>query len=299
MREIYAGIARRLRDGLPFVAATLVAARGAKASAIGTTLIVDSEGSFSGDIGAGCHEGSIVEQAAKMLRDGEIGTRKLSFDVDDELLTGTGCGASLDVVLWRPEKEFTTRARAIAEGEQEVRFMLEDSEVAVMRKRRLLIVGATALGAELAALAKRADYHVTVVDPRPLFATRDRQPEADELLVAWPDDSETVSKMSDADAVAVLSHDVKVDLPALRAAIASPARYIGLLGNRRVQAARREALKEERYSDEQLARIHGPAGLDIGADSDGQTAVSIVAEMLAVANERSALSLSKGSGPIH
>jgi xanthine dehydrogenase accessory factor len=296
---MYAEIARRLREGIPFVAATLVAARGAKASANGTTLTVDEAGSFSGDIGAGCHEGRIVQQALEMLRGDQSGARKLSFDIDDEVLVGTGCGASLDVVLWRPNEGFVDKARAIEDGSEEVRFMLEDAEITVPPKRRLSIVGATALASELAAIAKRADYSVTVIDPRPLFATRDRQPHADELLVLWPDDAQAVSRMYEADAIAVLSHDVKLDLPALRAALASPARYIGLLGNRRVQAARRDALKEEGYGEEQLARIRGPAGLDIGAVSDGQTAVSIVAEMLAVASERCGLALSKGSGPIH
>jgi xanthine dehydrogenase accessory factor len=299
MREIYAAIARHLRDGAPFVAATLVAARGAKASALGTTLLVDERGSFSGDIGAGCHEGAIVEQASEMLRGGESGARKLSFDIDDELLAGTGCGASLDVVLWRPNDEFAATAQAIGDGDEEVRFMLEGDEVSVPAKRRLAIVGATALAAELAALAQRADYRVAIVDPRPLFATRDRQGGANELVVAWPDDSEAVARMNQAGAIAILSHDVKLDLPALRAALASPARYIGLLGNRRVQAARRAALKEEGYGDEQLARIRGPAGLDLGAVTDGQTALSILAEVLAVENDRSGQPLSKGGGPIH
>lgn len=299
MREIYAEVARRLREGAPFVAATLVGARGAKASAIGTTLIVDESGSFTGDIGAGCHEGAIVGEAAEMLGGGESGMRKLTFDVDDEVLVGTGCGASLDVVLWRPENDFARTARAAGKGDEEVQFTLEGVNISIPAKLRLVIVGATALAAELTAFARRADYHVTVIDPRPLFATRDRQSEADELLVAWPDDSQAVACTNVAHAIAVLSHDVKLDLPALRAALASPAKYIGLLGNRRVQKARRAALKDEGYGDERLGRIRGPAGLDVGAATDGQTAVSILAEMLAVHNQRSGHPLSEGSGPIH
>lgn len=299
MRDIYGGIARRLRERVPFVVATLVAARGAKASAIGTSLVVDADGSFAGDIGAGCHEGELVERATAMLAAKASVAQRLSFDVDDEVMPGTGCGASLDVVVWRPQPEFEEVARAIASGEHDVRFALEGAAIEIPGKVRLVIVGATALAAELARFARECDYAVTIVDPRPAFATRARQPAADELIVAWPDDVAAATRLDEAAAVAILSHDVKLDLPALRAALGSPARYIGLLGNRRVQAARRAALREEGYDDAQLARIHGPAGLDIGGTTDGQTAVSILAEMIAMQRDRAAEPLSQSAGPIH
>lgn len=299
MREIYATIAQRLRNGGAFAAATLVAMRGAKASAIGTSLVVERDGSFHGDIGAGCHEGAIVERALAMLAAGDRRACVLTFDLDDELLAGTGCGASLDIALWRPAGEFAPVAQRIAEGSEGVSFELEGFTIAIAARPRLLIIGATALAAELTAIAHRADYVVSVVDPRPPFATRVRHPEADELIVAWPDDATISMRFAQAAAIAIVSHDVKLDMPALRAALASPAGYVGLLGNRRVQAARRAALRDEGSDDARLARIHGPAGLDIGGTTDGQTALSILAEILAVERERSGTPLGAGTGPIH
>jgi xanthine dehydrogenase accessory factor len=299
MREIYANVARRLRDRVPFVAATLVATRGAKASAIGTTLLVDGDGSFAGDIGAGCHEGEIVERATAMLAADDPAPQLLTFDIDDEVLVGSGCGASLDIVVWRPSMDFEATASAIAAGRHDVTFSLEGVTVDIPRKERLVVVGATALAAELTTIARRCDYAVTVVDPRPAFATSDRHPEADRLVVAWPDDADVKTLMRAASAIAIVSHDVKLDVPALRVALASSAHYIGLLGNRRVQAARRAALLDEGFDEAQLARIRGPAGLDIGGTTDGQTALSILAEILAAARGRSATPLSRSDGPIH
>ncbi|HEY9084544.1 MAG TPA: XdhC family protein [Candidatus Tyrphobacter sp.] len=299
MREIFGTIARRLREPAAFVAATLIASRGAKASAIGTTLIVERDGSFCGDIGAGCHEAEIVERALEMLAHGGAKAQTLTFDLDDEVLAGTGCGASLDVALWMPERSFAPVAERIAAGEQDVLFALEGTTIVIPRRPRLAIVGATALAATLTLLAHRADYAVAIVDPRPAFATRARQPNADELIVAWPDDAAAAALFARVAAIAIVAHDVKLDLPALRTALASTAGYIGLLGNRRVQSARRAALREEGYDDAQLARIHGPAGLDLGGTTDGQTALSILAEMVAVLGRRSGSPLSRVSGPIH
>jgi xanthine dehydrogenase accessory factor len=299
VREIYGKISQRLRDGVPFVAATLIATRGAKASAIGTTLIVDSDGSFSGDIGAGCNEGEIIELATAMLAEGRHERSVLAFHVDDQVFVGSGCGARLDVALWRPEADFALTARAIALGNEDVRFMLEGVEIDVPAKPWLAIVGATSLAAELTLIAQRADFRVAVVDPRPAFATRARHPHADKLIVAWPDDLLSQSYVLGASAIVILSHDVKLDMPALRAALATRARYIGLLGNRHVQAARRITLLEEGFDDEQIERICGPTGLDVGGTTDGQTALSILAEILAQRHHRSALPLSKIKGAIH
>jgi len=300
MREIYGEIARRLRAKEPLAVATLIAAREARASAVGTSLVVAPDGSFSGDIGAGCHEGTIVERAVEALSGASTMTPvTMRFDLDDEVLAGSGCGASLDVVLWIPSNDFAETAEAIASGVQDVTFELAGATIAIVRRPRLVIVGATALAAQLTTMAHAADFLVTIVDPRPPFAAAARHPNADELLVVWPDDPVAVARMEEAAAIVVLSHDVKLDLPALRTALATLAAYVGLLGNRRVQRARREALRAEGYDAAQLARIFGPTGLDLGATTDGQTALSILAEIVAVQQGRSGLPLSASGGPIH
>jgi xanthine/CO dehydrogenase XdhC/CoxF family maturation factor len=119
MREPYAKIADRLRAGRRFAVATLVAARNGNPSPIGTSLLVDADGSFVGNIGAGCHEAEIVETARLVLRDGVH--RTIQFDLVDELLDGSVCGASLTVEVWIPDTNFSWIADAIVAGQEPAR----------------------------------------------------------------------------------------------------------------------------------------------------------------------------------
>ena len=144
------------------------------------------------------------------------------------------------------------------------------------RQRRLLIVGATQLAAHYAPRA-RLRFPRYRRRSRSAFATKRRQPHADRLLVGWPDDVLS-ARLTQTDAVVTLAHDVKIDLPALRCALASRVPYIGALGSRRSHRARLEALQSLGYPEDQLARIHGPTGLDVGAITEAQIACSIVAE---------------------
>jgi len=303
MREIYAQAAERLRQGHPFALATLVAVRNAAPSPIGTSLLVDTGGSFRGNIGAGCHEGEVVETAHAMIADGTA--RLVSFGLDDELTDGSACGASLDVVVWRPDISFLKTAEAIAAGDEACEFAVpmvgEDGTpftVRVAARRTLAIVGATTLGADLAAIGRRCDFRTIVIDPRPAFATRERIPHSDVLTVAWPDDA-LPGVLNANTALLVMSHDAKIDLPALRAGLASDVPYIGLLGSRRSQRVRLDTLQSQGYRDEQLARIYGPAGLDLGGTTPAQTALSILSEVTAMLNGRSGLPLRTVRGSIH
>jgi xanthine dehydrogenase accessory factor len=296
MREIYGEIAKRLRAGFPCAVATLVAARQAAPAPIGTSLLVDADGSFLGNIGAGCHEAELVERARAALRDGT--PRTIDFDLTDELLDGSSCGASLAVAIWVPDPDFAVVADRIVGGDDAVDFFCGSHVVRIERKRRLVVVGATDLAANLARLASAADFWVTVVDPRPEFATRRRHADAQGVIVAWPSDV-LPALLADAAAIVVVAHDAKIDLPALRCALQSKVAYVGVLGSRRSQSARGKSLRELGLSAAELARIHGPAGLDVGAASNAQVACSIVAEILSVLNDRSAVPLRSLDGPIH
>jgi xanthine dehydrogenase accessory factor len=121
-----------------------------------------------------------------------------------------------------------------------------------------------------------------VADARASFATHERIPSADELLVTWPDEAMAAVKPDLGTAVIVLTHDDKFDLPLIRAALQSEAFYIGWIGSRRNQERRRGLLRDEGISDDELDRISGPAGLDIGADTPSETAISMLAEILAL-----------------
>jgi xanthine dehydrogenase accessory factor len=125
-------------------------------------------------------------------------------------------------------------------------------------------------------------YRVTVVDARAKFASRERFPEADELLVAWPDDALATLRVDSATALVVLTHDPKFDIPALRSALRTGAGYIGAIGSRKTNQNRFDALREEGFTDADIARVHGPIGLDLGGRGAEETALGIMAEVTAV-----------------
>jgi xanthine dehydrogenase accessory factor len=167
---------------------------------------------------------------------------------------------------------------------------------------RLVIVGAGDVSIALAAVAKVLGYAVTVCDPRPVFADAARFPTVDHLVVEWPDRLLTRigTTLGPRDAVCVLAHDPKFEVPAVAAALGTEVGYVGVLGSRRTVTARRARLRDAGLGDDALDRVMEPVGLDIGARTPAETAVAIVAEMVAVrTGHRSGTSLRDGSGPIH
>jgi xanthine dehydrogenase accessory factor len=150
---------------------------------------------------------------------------------------------------------------------------------------RLFVIGAVHIAQVLAPMARLAGYAVTVIDPRGAFATAARFPDT-ELVQQWPDRALAGLRPDARSAVVTLTHDSKLDEPALRTALASEAFYIGALGSRRTHGRRLERLAAEGADPERLARIHGPVGLDIGARSPGEIAVSILAQMTQVLRQK-------------
>ncbi len=150
----------------------------------------------------------------------------------------------------------------------------------------LIVVGAGHIAIPLTRIARTLGYHVTVVDAREAFATRERFPEADQLLVEWPDEALGHIPLTPSTAVAVLTHDAKFDEPALKASLASPAGYVGAIGSRGTRRERDARLRAQGVTDEQLARLHGPIGLDIGARTPEEIALAIMAEIVATRHER-------------
>ena len=147
----------------------------------------------------------------------------------------------------------------------------------------LVIVGAGHITIPLTRLAKTLGYHVTVIDPREAFATRERLPDADDVLAGVARRGAGASDhLSSATAVAVLTHDDKFDVPALTAALNSSAGYVGAIGSRGTRERRDRRLREAGVTDEQIARIHGPIGLDIGARTAEEIALAILAQIVAV-----------------
>ena len=164
---------------------------------------------------------------------------------------------------------------------------------------RLLVYGAVDTAEALSAAAKLLGWRTIVADARPKFATRERIPSADELVGAWPEEAFAQVRPDHATAIVVLTHDDKFDLPALELALASDAFYIGLIGGRRNQETKRERLREAGHDEDALRRISGPCGLDLGADSVAETALSILAEALAARNGRAGGPLRETKQRIH
>ena len=166
---------------------------------------------------------------------------------------------------------------------------------------RMVIFGAVDFTAALARVAKVLGYRVTVCDARAVFATPRRFPMADEVVVSWPDRllDEIGSELGPRDAVCVLTHDAKFDVPAITTALTTDVGYIGVMGSRRTHEDRTARLLDAGATGEELTRLRSPVGLDIGAATPEETAISIVSEIIALRTGRGARSLSMITGPIH
>ncbi len=149
---------------------------------------------------------------------------------------------------------------------------------------RLIVVGAVHIAIPLVRFATELGFHTTVIDARSAFATPERFAHADHLILQWPDDALAELALDEGCYIAVLSHDDKLDVPALKVALESKARYIGALGSRKTMAGRAEKLREMGIVDEQLTRIHNPIGLNLGGRRPEEIALAIMAEIVSVRN---------------
>ena len=164
---------------------------------------------------------------------------------------------------------------------------------------KMSVFGAIDFASAVARLGKFLGYRVIVCDARAVFATRERFPTADEVVVAWPDEFLKTAEVDGRSVICVLTHDPKFDVPVLKAALDTPAGYIGAMGSRRTHDNRTARLIEEGVADEGLARISSPIGLDVGARTPEETAVAIAAEVIAFRTGHSGGRLAERSGPIH
>jgi xanthine dehydrogenase accessory factor len=314
---------RRWRElGRKVAVATVVATRRSAPRPIGSKLVVSESGELAGSVSGGCVESDVVLAAQEVLAGGP--PRLLTYGITDEMAFGVGlpCGGEIDVFveeLTGAERPDVTLTVVAGEGvgerlqdpelEQEARrrgrshvIELEDrtvfADVAAV-PTRLFVYGAVDTAEALCRAAKLLGWQTVVADARASFATSERIPSADELLVTWPDEAVAAVKPDLGTAVVVLTHDDKFDLPLIRAALASDAFYIGWIGSRRNQERRRDLLREEGLTDDELDRISGPAGLDIGADTPSETAVSMLGEMLALRAGRAGGRLKDARTRIH
>jgi xanthine dehydrogenase accessory factor len=167
---------------------------------------------------------------------------------------------------------------------------------------QMVVFGAVDFTAALVRVAKVLGYRVTVCDARPIFATRARFPLADEIVVDWPNRllERIGPTLTTRDAICVLTHDIKFDVPAIVSALQTDVGYLGAMGSRRTNLAREARLREAGVDDAGIARLHTPIGLDLGSRTPEETAVSVCAEIIAIRNgQRDVRPLGATDGPIH
>ena len=240
--------------------------------------------------------------ARAMLLEGERAGATISI-VDDEVAGSLGVTELLDRSVARDARgqldEGVSRTRRYGAGGEVMGSDLGVYIQAFSSAPRMVIFGAIDYSAEMAKLAGDVGYAVTICDAREPFVSSPRFSRSAEVVVDWPDRYMEGRELGPRDVVLVFTHDPKFDQPALLAALDSGAGYVGALGSRRTHRKRVERLREAGLDDEQLATIHAPCGLDLGARTPSETAVSILAEVIAVRAERSGESLRETSGPIH
>ncbi|HEX6104385.1 MAG TPA: XdhC family protein [Gemmatimonadales bacterium] len=230
--------------------------------------VLDAARGPGGEVVATCIEGPETGRSARVSEDGRV-----EGGLARVLPRDTLAAAALEAL--RRERSATVSLEGTA-GTHTV--FLE----VFPRQPRLVIFGGVHIATALVPLARLLGYRTVVADGRQAFLTRERFPEADELILAWPEEAFARIGLDPGCYVCVLSHDPKFDEPALRIALRSPAAYIGAIGSRSTQAKRREWLRSEGFSEADIARLHGPIGLDLGGRSPAETALAILAEMTAV-----------------
>lgn len=294
--------------GARMAIATVVSTWGSAPRPRGSHMIVHEDGRFEGSISGGCVETDVLQRAVEVIGGRAGHVERYGVADGDAWEVGLPCGGEIAVLVQpvggagfppalfdRIEAE-SARGRALtlatdmATGvTHEVRGD-EMSASAFLNRydppRQLLIVGAVQIAQSLVSLAQAINVSPVVIDPRGRFLTAERFPGV-ELDDRWPDEAIAARFPGESTAIVTLSHDIKIDDPALAAALRAPTGYIAALGSRKSHAARLERLRALDFSDHDLQRIDGPAGMDIGAVGAAEIALSIAAAMIAGFNIRS------------
>ncbi len=302
------------RAGKGAVLATVIETWGSAPRRVGAQLAISGEGEIEGSVSGGCVEGAVIVEAMVALEDGT--PRELEFGVsdDDAFAVGLACGGTIRVLLEPvgavlPEEildqlvkyratrspvayvvDLDGKSRSLTQDGHDMAFRMdrsgfvEDSRTFVAIHNpplRLIIVGAVHIAQALVPMARIAGYDPTLIDPREAFGSDSRFP-GETILHDWPDEAVKTLGLDTRTALVLLTHDPKLDDPALEHALRANCFYIGALGSKRTHAKRVERLTASGFTEAEIAQIHGPIGLDIGAAGPAEIAVSILAEMTRV-----------------
>ena len=300
-REILDAIDAATANGEKAAVATVVATIRSAPRQPGAKLVVTEGGKLVGSVSGGCVEADVAARAQELFDGGAPALVHYGVTDSDAFEVGLSCGGEIDVWLeqadpglWRDVRALLdageygmlytnteTGEKRLERGTLERTELREDGVFAeqVEGPLRVMIFGAAEAAEHLAAYGKQLGWHTTVVDARKALATRERIPSADEIVNAWPD--EVIDRIDERTVVVTLSHEERLDIPAVAAALERNARYVGAIGAKRTAERRRARLQELGVPDSDIDKIHGPAGLDLGARSPAQVALAIAAEIVA------------------
>lgn len=302
------------RAGRGAALATVIQTWGSAPRRQGAQLVVASDGQIEGSVSGGCVEGAVILEALEALEDGKHRVLEYGVSDGDAFAVGLACGGTIRILVEpvggslsedtlaalvqaRANRQALTYAVDLQTGQGQLqpdaypeRLRRDASGVEADQRTfvavhnpplRLIVVGAVHITQALLPMARIAGYDPVVIDPRAAFANEARFPQT-RLLQDWPDDAVTTLGLDARTALVLLTHDPKLDDPALMAGLRAECFYIGALGSTRTHAARVTRLQEAGFTATQIARVHGPVGLDIGAADPAEIAVSILAQMTAV-----------------
>ncbi|WP_460775483.1 XdhC family protein [Microbacterium sp. GXF7504] len=339
MLELAADLLPLLRAGERVAVVTVARVARSAPRGAGAAMAVTADARVIGSISGGCVESDAVSLALAALARDRGTSGRLGFSDEQAFAAGLACGGSIDAVIsvLHPDDHVVIDALETAQaggraavavvatgpriGEvidpvvvdgvtagSETRMLeaaYEGADVLLVRTApppKLILLGAGEHAAALCRLGTAAGFAVTVCDVWDLLTTRERFPDAAELVTAIPAEhlaSLGPDEIDERTAVCVLTHDVRLDIPALRTALRMPVGFVGAMGARSTVARRAELLRAEGVTDTELARLHSPLGLDLGGTSPEHTAIAVLAEIVAVRHGRDAQPLRDGVGPLH
>jgi xanthine dehydrogenase accessory factor len=285
--------------GTPMAIATVISTWGSAPRPRGSHMLIHAEGSMEGSVSGGCVENDVLSAAAEVITSGQTVARRYGVTDNSAWEVGLPCGGNIEILIqpvseagFAPvlfdaidnartagqsiaiQTDLNTGRSTIGETNEENVFLNY-----YLPPRRLIVVGAVQIAQALTGFAQTLGLRPIIIDPRARFLTEERFPGAT-LDGRWPDEAITSLRPNMASAVVTLSHDTKIDDPALIAAVAAPTGYVAALGSRRSHAARLERLRNAGVDEMALARIESPAGIDIHAIGAAEIALSIAAGMV-------------------
>jgi xanthine dehydrogenase accessory factor len=317
VKDILDTLERWTSEGLRVATATVVRTERSAPRDPGAVLAVSERDEVAGSVTGGCVEPAVYEEARAVLAGGEPRLRKYGIADEEAFEVGLPCGGTvhifvdaLDPTLLPPLAEAVREERPVAlevaisgprigakrlvsSGEGVSGELLARGETAIVEtddgelfvssfapRPNMYVFGAVDHAAAVAHVGRFLGYRVTVCDARAKFATKERFPDVDELVVEWPDRFLAQAQVDERTVICVLTHDHKFDIPLLQVALETPAGYIGAMGSRRTNDARADRLKAEGVTDEQLARVKAPIGLDIGSRTPEEVAIAVAAQIV-------------------